>query len=63
MPKKDGVLGDALRKVTAATTTAPPPPRRGRKSITVYLDAAAHRQLHLLALEQDRLRAPNTPNR
>ena len=59
MPKKDGVLGDALRKVTAAPTTVP---RRGRKSITVYLDDAAHRQLHLLALEQDRLRAPNTPN-
>ena len=30
-----------------------PPSRRSRKSITVYLDAAAHRQLHLLALEQD----------
>ena len=63
MPKKAGVLGDAMRKVTAAPITAPapeavhddhrPPSRHGRKSITVYLDAAAHRQLRLLALEQD----------
>ena len=30
------------------------PSRRGRKAVTIYLDAAAHRQLRLLAAEQDR---------
>ena len=30
------------------------PSRRGRKAVTIYLDAAAHRQLRLLAVEQDR---------
>ena len=30
------------------------PSRRGRKAVTIYLDAAAHRQLRLLAMEQDR---------
>ena len=27
--------------------------RRGRKAVTIYLDTAAHRQLRMLALEQD----------
>ena len=35
-------------------SAGPAPARRGRKAVTVYLDAAAHRQLRLLALEQDR---------
>ena len=30
------------------------PSRRGRKAVTIYLDTAAHRQLRLLAIEQDR---------
>ena len=35
-------------------SAVPPPSRRGRKAVTVYLDAAAHRQLRMLALEQGR---------
>ena len=35
-------------------SAVPPPGRSGRKAVTVYLDPAAHRQLRLLALEQDR---------
>ena len=51
-------LADALNTVgsppTRSESAAPPPSRRGRKAVTVYLDAAAHRQLRLLALEQNR---------
>ena len=54
-------LHEVLKQKHAA---APPPPepehqahrapsRRGRKAVTIYLDTAAHRQLRMLALEQD----------
>ena len=53
---------DEVLKHAAAPTTPPPEPehhahrapsRRGRKAVTIYLDTAAHRQLRMLALEQD----------
>ena len=57
-------LADALKPRPAppapsATPESDPhahraPSRRGRKAVTIYLDPAAHRQLRLLALEQDR---------
>ena len=56
-------LADALkpRPAPPASSTPEPDPhahrapsRRGRRAVTVYLDPAAHRQLRLLALEQNR---------
>ena len=53
-------LADALKgpQMTASrdesTDRGRSPSRRGRRAVTVYLDAAAHRQLRLLAVEQGR---------
>ena len=54
-------LADALKPRPAPPGEAPDPDphahrapsRRGRKAVTIYLDTAAHRQLRMLALEQD----------
>ena len=54
-------LADALKAPRSETAAGDEgadagrsPSRRGRKAVTIYLDAAAHRQLRLLAVEQDR---------
>ena len=47
-PQPEATSGDAR------ADTGRSPSRRGRKAVTIYLDAAAHRQLRLLAAEQDR---------
>ena len=54
-------LADALKPRQPTPTLAEPEPhaqrapsRRGRKAVTIYLDAAAHRQLRMLALEEGR---------
>ena len=56
-------LADALKPRPAPPGAEAPDPdpgrapstesRRGRKAVTIYLDTAAHRQLRMLALEQD----------
>ena len=54
-------LHEVLQHAAAPTTTPPEPEhqahrapsRRGRKAVTIYLDTAAHRQLRMLAIEQD----------
>ena len=58
MPRR--ALYDVLKQQSAAPAPAAPDPdahrapsRRGRKAVTIYLDTAAHRQLRMLALEQD----------
>ena len=56
-------LADALKPRQAPPAPSAPEPdthgyrapsRRGRKAVTIYLDTAAHRQLRMLALEQNR---------
>ena len=61
MPRSS--LADALKPRPAPPAPSAPEPdthaqrapsRRGRKAVTIYLNAAAHRQLRMLALEQGR---------
>ena len=43
----------AAPETTAGNEPSRPPSRRGRRAITIYTSAEAHRQLRLLAVEED----------